>query len=189
MRRISVALLAVFAVAPSLAIAGSDFDAYVDGIRKAGMSESAAGDITMVSDILAGGTVFTAQREGDSISRHYMNSLCPRPGSNPEKLRELQKQVEAKAARWSSFLKKNADLDGSGFVSSAEAATLRRRVELGFIVAQVADIRDVDALAKLTQSARSEVVADLAAYAKLYSLAVKEGLSGLPALPKEFGGR
>ncbi len=163
--------------------AGSDFDEYVATIRKAGATESAQETIGDMASSLAGGTVFIASRDGDSIGRSCTNTLCPRPGANMARLRELQQVVAEKERAWAAFLKRFADDDRSGFVTTAEGDSLRRKVEAGLIAAQMTDLKDASELANLLRVDVAQLRGDLADYGRLRSAAADEHLQGVPSLP------
>ena len=172
-----------------VAFAQADFEQYVEKIRKAGMTEDAAGSLQMAAAILSGATVFEVKRAPDgSLGHSYSSAICFRPGADREKLRALREKIEAKQEAWLAFLKKYADTDGSGFVATDEGWALRRRVELGLLVPQVPDIKSVDDLAKAVHEDRVQVLADLAAYAKLQTEAANQGMEGMPVLPKHLAG-
>ena len=189
MREVNTRMKAVFAtallVAPQLVLAQSDLERYIDKIRKSGMTEDAAGSLESAASILSGATIFAVTPAPDgSLGRSYSSAMCFRPGADGEKVRALREKIEAKEKPWVAFLKKHADTDGSGFVSSEEGSAMRRRVELGLLVGQVPEIKTVDDLVKATRGGRAEVVEDLAVYGKLQVESVKQGMDGMPPLPK-----
>ncbi len=186
--RMKVALFAaVLLVSPQFTSAQSDFEKYMDGIRKSGMTEAAAGDLQAAAGILSGATMFEVKPTPEgAFQRSYSSALCFRPGADEQKTRALRDSILAKQQPWLALLKKHADTDASGFVSSDEGRAMRRRVELGLLVSQVADIKNVDDLVKRLREDRTQVVKDLAAYAKLQTESVKQKMQGLPALPKHL---
>jgi len=186
MRSLTATLIgAALFVTSQLIFAQSDFEKYVEEIRKAGMTEDAAVALQTAAGILSGVRAFEVKRAPDrSFQRSYSSTMCFRPGADKEKLRALRYKIEAKQEEWVRYLKKHADTDGSGFVNTAEGEALRRRVELGLLLAQVTDIKNVDDLVEDLQQDRAQVVGDLAAYAKLQADSVQQGMKGLPALPK-----
>jgi len=214
MRRVGLAV-ATGILASQFAFAQSDFEQYVERIRRSGMTEDAAGSLQMAASILSGATIFEVKEAPQGgLSRSYSGAACFRPGAEetpPEPprepegrrrvgtetrgwsatraaLRTLREKIEAKQEAWHSFLKKHADTDGSGFVSSEEGSAMRRRVELGALIAQLPHIRKLDRLVKVVQEERARMVEDLAAYANLQAESVREGLEGMPALPKDLSG-
>jgi hypothetical protein len=150
------------------------------------MTEDAAGSLRSAASMLAGATVFKASRGPDgSVGRSYTSASCFVPTSDPalrEKQAALRREIEGKVARWTEFLKKQADTDSSGFVSTQEGSAMRRRVEMAYIAAQVS-IPTADELAKAISEERAALLGDIEAYAKLKSEAVKQGLEGMPEVP------
>jgi hypothetical protein len=144
----------------------------------------------MAADLLAGGSTFKATRTPDgSIGRSYSGKMCFVPTKDEtllEKQRALREKLLAKVDAWAKFLQKQADTDGSGFVSTEEGRSLRRRVEMGLIAAQLSIT--VDELAKALFEDRAGVVADIAAYSRLLAEARREGLEGMPELPAGLAG-
>jgi hypothetical protein len=190
MTRFGIALLAIALWGvPPLALAQADFERYVEQIRKSGMTEDAASSIGGVAAILSGATLFEVKPAPDgSLSRSYSSALCFRPDADREKLRAQRERIEAKQQVWIAFLKTRADTDGSGFVSTEEGSALRRRVELGLLIAQLPGVGSLDELLKAVRLQRSQVLEDLTAYAQLQAQAAKEGLDGMPTLPKYLMG-
>jgi hypothetical protein len=170
---------------PPLVLAQSDFERYVEEVRKSGMTEDAAGSIRMAAMILSGATIFEVKPAPDgSLRRSYSSPMCFRPGADSEQLRALRERIEAKQQVWIAFLKTRADTDGSGFVSTEEGSAMRRRVELGQLLVQLPDVGSLDDLLKALRAERRQVIEDLAAYARLQAQAAKEGLDSMPPLPK-----
>ena len=157
------------------ASAQSDFDDYVASIRESGMSERAAGDVRTVAGILAGSSVFEATRLPDGSVGHSYSG--PPSGVS---LRD-RSTAAANTESWTAFLKQQADTDHSGFVTTKEGYDLRRLVEMGLVVDQL-KLQSVEELERAQPADASE--ADLAAYAVLRAEATKQGLDGLPALPR-----
>lgn len=184
-------LLAAVVCVPRIAMPQTDFDKYVEEIRKTGMSESAFGDVRMAAGLLSGGSSFKAMRAPDgSIGRSYSSNMCFVPTKDEkllDKQRALRQTLQAKQDAWVKLLQKHADSDGSGFVSTEEGHALRRRVEMGLIAAQLG-ITDVDELARAVFEDRAGAMADIAAYSRLLAEAAKHGLEGLPGLPAGLAG-
>lgn len=183
---LGVALLLV----PHVVLAQADFEAYVEQIRESGMTEQAASSIRTAASIVSGASVLTAKPspDGKSIGRSYTSALCFRPGIDDEKAKALREKIEAEKQVWIDFFKKAADTDGSGFVSSIEGWALRERVELGILAPQIEQAESVDELVELLHQKRDQLVEGLTAYAHLRQGAAKEGLEGLPEIPKYLRG-
>ncbi len=171
MLNVRAALLVAVAVSiPRAGMPQTDFDNYIGEIRRAGMSESASGDVQMAASLLSGASSFKATRAPDgSVGRSYSGNMCFVPtkdGKLAEKQRALRQAIQVKQDAWMKLLQKHADSDGSGFVIAAQ---------LG--------ITDVSQLAEAVFEDRAAALADIAAYSKLQAEAEKLGLEGLPALP------
>ena len=161
----------------SFAAAQSDFEEYVGSIRESGMAERAASDVRMMASILAGGSGFTATRLPDgSVGQSYG---APPGGRDLRERRATASNMES----WTAFLRQQADSDQSGFVTTKEGWALRQLVEMGLIAHQL-KLRSLEELEQAQPLNASE--ADLAAYSALRAGALKQGLEGLPALPKEL---
>jgi len=187
MARMWLTTLAVLCV-PRFAVCQTDFEKYIDEIRKTGMSESAASDVRTAADLLGGGSTFRATRTPEGyVGRSYSGNMCflrTKDERLLEKQRTLREKINAKVDAWAKFLQKQADTDGSGFVSTDEGRVLRRRVEMGLIAVQLTPT--VDELAKAVFEDRAGVLADIAAYSRLFAEARKQGLDGMPELPADL---
>lgn len=180
----AILLAAILLAVPQVGFAQSDLEKYLEKIRTSGMTERAAGTLEAAAKILAGETIYEVTRDPDGGLRYsYSNAMCFRPDADGEGLRKLREEIEAKRERWVLFLKQQADADGSGFVSTEEAAATMRRVELGVLFERVPDIKSIDDLLKAIQRDRAGVLIDLKEYAKLQAASVELGLKGLSVLP------
>lgn len=115
----------------------SDRDAYLEQIRRSGMSEYAELELRSAAAPLAGVSRVLLGRNKRGIFWNYEAAACIPPEtteSGREKAKALRAERMAKLDGWIEFLKVHADTDKSGFVSTNEASTLRRRVELGVAV-------------------------------------------------------
>jgi len=187
-RKVALIVMALLGQASGL-LAQSDFERYVEEIRKAGMSEEAAGSIRMAASILSGATIFEVKLAPNGhLGKSYSSAVCFRPGADEQHLRAAREKIEARVEAWIPFLKKQADTDGSGFVSREEGSALRRRVELGFTAGQVPGAKNVDDLVKAVPEERSQVIEDLIAYKRLQAAAASQGFEGMPALPNYVSG-
>lgn len=186
MKILTRSLLAVALVLiPQMVNAQTDFEQYVEQIRKSGMTEQAASSIRMAASLVSGASLLEAKMspDGKGVGRSYTSAYCFKPGADPEKVRAAREQIEAKMQVWTEFFKKAADTDGSGFVSTAEGAALRDRVELGLLAPQIETAESVDKLVELLHQDRAQVVEGLAAYAQLRKSATQQGLEGMPEVP------
>jgi hypothetical protein len=176
-------LVAATVCIPRVGMPQTDFDTYVEQIRKTGMSESASNALRMVARVLSGASAFKATHAANgTIGRAYDSMTFP-----PTLGEKLLEEQRAKLDAWMKLLQKQADRDGSGFVSTEEGYALQRMVETGLIAAQLG-ITDADELAKAVFKNRAGAVADIAAYSRLLAAAAQQGLEGLPGLPPGLAG-
>ena len=170
-------------VLPSLAHAQADLEAYIAGIRSSGMSEYAAGDLRSVAYPLAGASRLRVQRTGTRVtSWGYEPTMCFLPGAD-EKSRALRQKIQAKAETWMTYLKKHADADGSGFVTTEEGRALRRKIERGLMAVDLGATFAAEDLARAMNDDPKQVVGDLAAYGRIREAAVRDEMDGMPPLP------
>jgi hypothetical protein len=166
----------------------------VDEIRKSGMTGAAGGDLRSVAELLAGVTVLRVSRDPRSdLTWIYAPStwwVLPRDSSRELRLQFMTErnrleapEVRALIHRWIQYLKKPADADGSGFVSTVEGRILRRRIELGFVLSQVRTAPSIRELATLLGASPKQLAGDLTAYQKMRDAAIRDGMGGFPALP------
>ena len=133
-------LAAVVAIALAATIgwlrpAPSDLERYMEERRAAGMTEGAEMYLNSIADVRSGGTLLTFERQPDGTYSHlYMSTTCARPGADPKKLAAFRRQIETKRAAELQPLKKLADADGSGFVSTSEGVKTRTLIEFAWEV-------------------------------------------------------
>jgi hypothetical protein len=150
MHRLIGVTLVLLAGLSGTAAAQQDLDEYIAKIKKAGMTEDAGGSIRTVAAILSGASSFTVERAAEGYRRMYSSALCFRPGTEKsEEAMRLRKEIEDRMEKLFPVLRKLADADGSGFVSSEEGHKLRETIEFGLQVHQMdeADTRTKEALA------------------------------------------
>ena len=161
------------------ASAESDLEEYLSSIRQNGMSENAAGSLRTVASILSGSSTFRAvPTEDGSLGLGARSS----PEENPRRGRQGSDDPRREAEAWTEFLKDQADTDGSGFVSTKEGWELRQRIETALVAAQLRP----GSFEELYEAVPVASEADLAAYAAMRAEAVRQGLEGMPALPKSL---
>ena len=145
-----------------------DFQAYVAEVRKAGMTESAKDDLSMVASIRTGGTLLTFQKDKmtGSCDFSYTGTACPVPGADPEAVRQRQTELQHRVERDSEILRKHADVDRSGFVSTAEGREFRNLIEFGYLAAHIVESEGATAadIARAARLATDETVARVAKY-------------------------
>jgi hypothetical protein len=120
-----------------------------------------------------------ATKDGGHEMSFRTGGACMRPGLTPAQQKEAQARLDARWSTWLPFVKSHADVNGDGFVSTEEARTLKRRVELGFC-AQGLPEKDADGIAKRLVRKPDDVRADLVALTALRDDAKKAGLEGMP---------
>lgn len=107
-------------------------------IREQGMSEAAARSLTTVASIWGGATLLSVQKlpTGEYESR-FTTGFCPRPGADPEEVAALRQKIDERVQAELRRIKPLADRDGSGFVSTEEAAQFREVVLFGLRAAKL----------------------------------------------------
>ena len=188
--RIAAALGALLVTTTFPVFSQSDLDLYIQHIRARGMTDSAEGDLTMVAMILIGSTNVTFNREPDGGYSESFRSWCPRPGAAPGEVNAARAKLAAEAEVWIGKLKKLADTDHSGFVSSEEARRLREVVLLGLEVSQMdqSDTKTPAAVARAIFRSEDEVRTLLGRYKEVaLAIGTTDGVS-LPALPNPIAG-
>jgi hypothetical protein len=172
-------------------------ESYRDGIR--GMTPPAARDIRGVAELLVGVSILTINRDpsGALVWTYAPSSWWVLPGDYTsgglrlDQLRVMTERdrfdtplVRARITTWVRYLKKLGDADGSGFVNTAEGRTLRRRIELGFLLCQFRTAPTIRELARMLREEPTQVAGDLTAYVKMREAAIRDGMGGFPALPE-----
>jgi hypothetical protein len=143
MRKALLAAAVAIALAATIAWlrpAPSDLERYMEERRAAGMTEEAEMNLGSIADVRSGGTFLTYQKRPDgTYSRLYMSTTCARPGADPKKLAAFRRQIEERMAIELQPLKKLADANGSGFVSTREGVGTRDLIEFAWEVTYLAD--------------------------------------------------
>jgi hypothetical protein len=166
-------------------------ESYLDEIRKAGMTHAAAGDLRSVAELLVGVSILEISRDasGALVWIYGPSNWWVLPGdTTPRTMTERERLdaplVRAKIETWIGRLRKLGDRDGSGFVSTTEGRVLRRRIELGFLLAQFQRAPTIPELACILKEKPTQVAGDLTAYVKMREAAIRAGMEGFPALPE-----
>jgi hypothetical protein len=123
-----------------------DFTAYVEQIRKWGMTEDARGSIRMIASVEAGTTLLSYQKDDSSGAywTRYTSTSCPKPDMSETERQELRDELEARIAPLMEKLRPVADMDNSGFVTTEEGAQFRAIVEFGYKASHVLTEEDRD---------------------------------------------
>jgi hypothetical protein len=172
------AFLALLLLSGSAAVAGEEMPAdlreYLDQIKASGMSETAAGNLRMVAAAEAGEIVFVIEKDetGKYIGASYESKFCAKPGLSGEalaKLREEEKKAKEASLKELERIKKIADRDGSGFISTAEAGQVRELYFFAKFVQELTSdgVRDGNRIAERIQMPVAMFRQKLAAYAEM----------------------
>ena len=170
MKSLFVAVLLLVLPAASRAEDPADLADYLAGIREAGMSENARSSLLMVAMSRLGHQLitFTPGDEGLYFPS-YESTTCPLRDGDPVAIQAWQDELEAARDADIEHLRPLADLDGSGFVSSAEGREFRTLYEFGLLATQLADEGRVSypELARASGLSEAEARTRLSAYLDL----------------------
>jgi hypothetical protein len=179
-----VLLTTVFAGSRVRAGDGADLAAYLEQIRASGISEVGKADLATIASICAGGTLLE-YRMDEASGRYwpgYMSTTCPKPNADPPEIERWKQLTRSESDVLVGKLKRFADADESGFVTTREASDFRFLVEYGYLVAQV--IRDQGAKMELVVRASGKdletATRDIARYRALASQLGQAGITCLP---------
>src|SRR5262252_845104 len=130
-----VCVVALFATG-AFAADQKDLDSYLNSIRESGMTEMAQSNLTTLASITTGHTLISLSHiEGHAIAGLlYTSGYCPRPGTPPEEAKRVQEEIMKDESGDLKIWKQVADLDSSGFVTTAEASKTRSTADFGFQV-------------------------------------------------------
>ena len=132
-----ILLFAVFASLGSRPTAEepSDLLNYIAEARESGLSESARSALLSIASIRTGSTQlkFMEGSAPGQYTRSYSSTACPVPGADPDKVAAYLEELRSKNEADLEALRRYADTDASGFVSSAEGADFRNLMELGLL--------------------------------------------------------
>ncbi len=196
MNRVSRSLpaaVAVFAVATlasgcrSSQAAGSDFDQYVASIRGQGMTEMALSSLQMIAAIRTRQMLVAFEKDADSgfYIRDYTPVNCGLPGVAPEKVAALKKQEQELIAHEVDRIRRLADADGSGFVTTEEGRAFRDYYETALLAAHICehDTCTLEALAAGLRQPKARIEESLAGYTAIRQRAAAERLPDFPVVP------
>jgi hypothetical protein len=166
-----------------------DLAAHIEELKKNGATESAYGDLLMIAGILVGDTILSFPKDPitGEYGMSYRNkvSYCPRPGLPSSELATMRAEAEKRIRPVLDRLRKIADADHSGFVSTAEGSHLRRVFEFGARLAAVAEHEghEQPQLQKILHVSPEDFASLLSSYRELVvRLADLHGLS-IPVVP------
>ncbi len=179
--------LAVLATSCSRSPKGkSDLDAYIEEIRASGMSEMAKNSVGMIASV-CDGTRLLEYLPDPASGRYfpkYTNTTCSIPdagtrsGERPKEVRETESDRLVKE------LKRLADEDDSGFVTTKEAVELRSLIEYGYLAAQVSkdDGASLETIARASGKDVRDAGVQLAKYKKSAQELREAGVAELPLI-------
>jgi len=159
---------------PAATSADDDFQAFAAQVQNAGMSESARQELLGLAAVRAGAVEMRPRKD-------------PESGLYGKEYRRIEKDAarrQALAEPHLAGLQRLADFDGSGFVTSEEAARLIRLFVLGRQVAFIARQEGTDGptVARLLGRRPEELATQLADYARLAERAPGDLFPAAPAL-------
>ena len=145
-----------------------DFQAYMAEVRKLGMTESASGDLSTVAMIRTGASLlrFLKDEITGEYSPSYESTACPVPGADPEMNRQWHAELQERIDHDMELLRKQADWDGSSFVSTVEGSEFRKLVEFGYLANHIVASEPAAAavLARAARMAADQVASRVAQY-------------------------
>lgn len=166
-----------------------DFEVYVAEIRESGMSERAQGDLGQIAGIIVGhaSLSFFKDEQSGGYWPSYQSHACPLPGLSPEELNQFRDNLADERAPAMEVLKSLADLDSSGFVSTAEGGEVRKLFEFGRKLAAIiaAEESDPEAIAACVYLPPEELHARVESYSELAMRAAEASLGGFRSLTLE----
>jgi hypothetical protein len=176
-------LLAGCASRPS----GDDLEFHLQKIRADGMTESAYGSLMMVASLRTGWSTLTLEKDPETgfYLRSYGSSTCDVPGADSALIAAKKKELSDATERELRRLQPLADLDGSGFVTTAEGSRFRQLYELALTAEHVCAAEEctVQALASATARPPATVEESLAGLRTLAQRAGALRIDDFPALP------
>jgi len=164
----------------------SDLDAYIEEIRASGMSEMAKNSIEFMAS-LCEGTRLLEFRPDSASGRYfpgYTNTTCSLPDAGKQSGKGSRETEEAKSDRLVKELKRLADTDNSGFVTTKEGFEFRYLIEYGYLAAQV--IKDegasLESIARASGKDVKDAEVQLARYSKSAQELREAGVAELPSI-------
>ena len=184
---IAAAIVLVVGCSSEKKNAGSyELEEYIASIRESGMSESAQSTVGMVASHLAGHISITYQSGGDS-GRYwpsYSSNTCPNPNLTSEEQEAFSHKVRGEQDQIVAKIRHLADLDNSGFITTAEAAKFRSIYEFGclakFVCSEVEPT--AEAISQATGISEDALAAKISAYNDLCEGASSQDVGGFEVL-------
>jgi hypothetical protein len=111
-----------------------------------------------------------------------MSATCPKPDADTAEIKQWKELRLSETDVLVNELKRFADVDGSGFITTREAGEFRRLVEYGYLVAQV--IRDegpnLDFVVRASGNDAEEAVRRMEEYKALARRISEAGVTDMP---------
>lgn len=187
--RHALSFLGLLLISAGAVLAGDEMPAdlreYIDQIKASGMSESAASHLRMVAASESGEMLYVIEKDETDkfVGASYSSQFCGKPGLSGEalaKLQEEQKKAEELSLKELERIKKVADRDGSGFISTAEGGQVRDLYFFAKLVQELTSdgVRDGNRIAERSGMPIEMLRKKLSAYAEMKGYLFPE----LPAL-------
>lgn len=114
----------------------ADYLEYIKSVRDIGMGGEALMAVRSIASITSGGSTLTYEAGEDCSSYipRFASTSCPPRNADPAAVAATQAADRERLATEVQRLRPVADADGSGFVSTAEAAEFRRLIEFGHLM-------------------------------------------------------
>ncbi len=166
----------------------TDLVRYCQEARSSGMSERAHDSLSMIAKLEVRTIILTAQRDPTTSTYfwNYLNTACPSSSPSVGQVESWNAQQVARENEVVALLKRAADSDDSGFVSSEEGNKFRATLELGLRAALI--LEDCpnctrDQLASALGVTAEDLTEKLAVYDTVRSRAPKGALSTFSSVP------
>ena len=163
-----------------------DLQAYIDHVRRSGMSDRARMSLYSVAAVMTGQSSLTYVK--DEASGQYWPSwhsnTCALPGVSNEERQRLNRLYQAANDSTVAAWKPLADADGSGFVTDEEGRRFRDLHDFGHKVEYLLNevgLNPAD-VADLCNQSKDEFREDVAAFNGLMTRAAERGLAGYPSI-------
>lgn len=133
MRRYAIPLVAALCMASCSA--PSDLEEQVRLMREQGRTDAATYELQTTARYTSGETIFSVRpTEDGGFAQYWAPSFCPKPGTSREEIRRMEEKIEERVEREAERLQEYADMNSSGFVTTAEAKYFASTVALGYKV-------------------------------------------------------
>lgn len=149
----------------------ADLVEHIEKIRTQGMTEAAREDLDVVASIRTGEKLlrFVEGETPGEYLRAYSGTSCNLPEAAHGRVAQLQAALRKTTLEDLDAIRSLADGDGSGFVSTAEAAEFRELIELGYLAVWLTDEQEapLDRIAAAASLPPEEAAARIARYNRI----------------------